>query len=107
MDSEDKTALALSIVGLISAALAVNWKDQIQGRVWITSPEDWDEAYKLSMAPALIIDFGNIAMGASAFVRTKTHVALKALAGLYILFYVILAIGRINRFKDIISMPLS
>jgi hypothetical protein len=104
MDSQDKTALALFISGLIAAALAVNWKDQIQGGILITSPEDWEDAYKLSMAPALIIDTGNIAMGASAFVRTKTHMALKALAGIYILFYVIVAIGRINRFRAIISM---
>jgi hypothetical protein len=107
MDSEDKTALALFTGGLIAAALAVNWKDQIQGRMWITSPEDWEDAYKLSMVPALIVDFGNIAMGASAFVRTKTYTVLKAIAGIYVIFYIIMAIGRINRFRAIISMPLS
>jgi hypothetical protein len=107
MDSEDKTAAALIVGGLGVAFLAMSWQAQLLNDLVLSRnlTGDWSawlEAnaayFRASMIPALMVCIGYIVAGLSAFVRTKTHVILKTIAVVYILFFVMMAIGRLTTF---------
>jgi len=87
IDSEDKTAIAVMVVGFIVVNIGIYWKSQLY--LDFNNNEEYftkmDIYYKMALQPMLLQTIGPILIGLGAFIRTKTHILLKIIALIYII----------------------
>ena len=87
LDSEDKMAIILILIGMGLFFLGGYWKQQL---FWGFNErgeylEKMDVYYKMALEPMLLQTIGPTLISLSAFIRTKTRIIPKVIALIYIL----------------------